>query len=131
MFNKNQSQKTISDYDKLVDLFEERLWIAEPHSEAPWITVLTFFNAMNSNYKEDYSYPFTLSLDSSSTFEEMRDACKRYAQNMRDYDQGEPYDPEKGPTVFMMAADELDSCVVELEREIAKKNKVVSRDQTR
>lgn len=125
MFGKNKTKTQTSDYEKIVDIFEERFWIAEPLPEAPWVTMLNFY-CRNDNYEEHHALSFDISIENNTTLEEIRDTCKRYAQNARDVDE-EEYDMDKGSTVNMQLADELDSCVVELDRAIAEKTKSLSR----
>lgn len=123
MFGKNKTKTQTSDYEKIVDIFEERFWYVGPLEEAPWITTANF-HCGNPNY--DNYFNFDLPINENSTLEEIKNFCVDYAQRFRDFDEVE-YEVDKGPTAFMQMADELDSCVVELDRAIAEKTKSLSR----
>ena len=124
---RNKNQKQNGDYDKIVEILEDRFWYCEPLPEVPWVT-MAMFTVGNPNY-EDY-HNFDTSIDKDTTFKELRDKLEEYANNARRID-NVPYDMSKGPTAMMQLADELDSVIVELDRAIEEKNKIKSRGKER
>jgi hypothetical protein len=127
--NKIQSVPEKTDYDRIIEIVEERYWHHEPLPEVPWITTLNF--ACGNNNYNDF-YVFTSSIDKDTTLEEIRDKFAEYAKNARNNDDVE-YVPGKGSTAFMQLADECESCIIEFENAIKERDrqKLQSVDKSR